>query len=383
MRLHVEPTRRRGARGRARLRVIVAGGALLLGVVLAIRGDKAEPLRERSADYVYSPAFSPDGRTLAVQWVREDGSGLDLELITVADGGAVASATQPWQPFPWGNPLRDNTMSPDGSRILVQRRLPVSQQPEGTTGHRLMAYDVSEEKWHVVLADADINSIDTPWSPEGERLLATCYSHDPEGWLPVLTILDLKGAVRHPLLKRPGRPFGSTGWAARWSPDGQSVHALDQEWRIVTLAPGRKPVKSKYVIEDPHIARFSPDCHRIAWIRKPQSGTQDELWVLDLATGRKTRLLSPAQLKAESVGPWFAWSPDGDFIATIAHRPVGDSLCVVDTETGDARERGWGGTWVFTDVAWSPDGQQLAIVGGEGTTAKDFHSAVWVVEPPQ
>lgn len=110
---------------------------------------------------------------------------------------------------------------------------------------------------------------------------------------------------------------------------------------------------------------FSPDSSRVAVAigRSGNGGTNGEVTVIDVLTGQELYALNP---NGEDRFYDVAYSPDGQHIALAGN---GD-IYVVNTSTGAA-------TWTFTNpaaavnaVAWSPDGNYISMCGAwEGSSA--------------
>ena len=106
-------------------------------------------------------------------------------------------------------------------------------------------------------------------------------------------------------------------------------------------------------------ATFSPDGSRLAVVS--DGGSQD-IWVFDVATGRRTTITSDAFQDRAPI-----WSPDG---ARIAYVSVRDNVPVIyqrpSAGTGDEEllyRHGSGGSIVLTD--WSPDGRFICYWSGD------------------
>lgn len=115
----------------------------------------------------------------------------------------------------------------------------------------------------------------------------------------------------------------------------------------------------------------SPDGKRVAYVHKAGPDQRGgELWVLDVASGAKHRLVDPAALTPTFEGEDNAgaevprWSPAGDRIAFLKSTFGGGGfLLTAAADTGAVtapREP------LFSDFgyAWSPDGKRIAWVGG-------------------
>ncbi len=114
-----------------------------------------------------------------------------------------------------------------------------------------------------------------------------------------------------------------------------------------------------------NVVEFSPDSARVAVAigRSGNGGTNGEVTVIDVITGQELYALNP---NGEDRFYDLAYSPDGQHIALAGN---GD-IYIVNTSTGAA-------TWTFNNppaavnaIAWSPDGNFISMCGGwEGSSA--------------
>ena len=102
---------------------------------------------------------------------------------------------------------------------------------------------------------------------------------------------------------------------------------------------------------------WSPDGKNLAFVRG------GDLWIRSMESGSSKKLIEPAHAGGNR-SP--VWSPDGRRIAYLAGRSGYSQVGVVDLETGQVtpitysqRDHG--------DVAWSPDGSELAFVQSDET----------------
>ena len=115
----------------------------------------------------------------------------------------------------------------------------------------------------------------------------------------------------------------------------------------------------------------SPDATRVAYVHKTDADRPGgELWVLDVASGEKRRLVDPAALVPRFDGEDQAgveaprWSPSGERIAFLKSTLGGGGfLLTAAADTGAVTAPP---EPLFADFgyAWSPDGTRIAWVGG-------------------
>jgi eukaryotic-like serine/threonine-protein kinase len=107
--------------------------------------------------------------------------------------------------------------------------------------------------------------------------------------------------------------------------------------------------------------RVSPDRNRLAVVRSdPKTGTND-VWVLDIATGKDIRITNDSHPDNAPV-----WSPDGKYLAYVSTRESYSSIYRKAADgTGEAEHlfRYTPGAFIgLTD--WSPDGKYLTFFTG-------------------
>jgi Tol biopolymer transport system component len=159
-----------------------------------------------------------------------------------------------------------------------------------------------------------------------------------------------------------------------WSPDGRRIVLTSRpaanECSIcaagdlyITDADGRNRRRLTETPDDETDPDWSPDSSRIAAAAALGKGPRN-VYLYDVTTGAGTRL---------SAGFAPAWSPDGSQLAVLRNLP-GERLDVrlVDPVSGgDGRlllsstSLGWNGN----DVAWRPDGKELALATNNGLYA--------------
>ncbi|HEX2382436.1 MAG TPA: hypothetical protein VHI95_07365 [Acidimicrobiales bacterium] len=147
----------------------------------------------------------------------------------------------------------------------------------------------------------------------------------------------------------------------RWSPAGNlfAIQTVPFGTIIVMAADGSDP---RVVATDAFLGEFSPDGGRLALVR--EAGGNDDIWIVDLATGALTPTVTFA---VEGFTSHLAWSPDGTRLAFDRTDCPGGTGCsepqlIVVDAGGTARNT----VAVGTDPSWSPDSLQLAFSGPLG-----------------
>jgi Tol biopolymer transport system component len=130
----------------------------------------------------------------------------------------------------------------------------------------------------------------------------------------------------------------------------------------------------------PDVADFgdielSPDRTKLAAaVLNDQTGRR-ELWIYDVATGKKTRVDN-----STADENWLIWSPDGSRVVYNSQRGRGLDLYGRDL-AGDPKE-----TLIAIDeergqwpVSWSPDGKNLLVVTSKPTSTAIPDNDIWVL----
>jgi dipeptidyl aminopeptidase/acylaminoacyl peptidase len=301
------------------------------------------------------PHWSPDGRWLAY---LESFDGRGDVMLAPADGGPVRRLTadpgaQPTASYGGGilNWLDAETVifvAPDGQL----RALPIhggpAKQVTRLTG-RISAPAASPDgRWIACMAT----------SRESQHIVVV----DPTGEEWPRRVSREGDFVFDPTLANDG----SVAWQ-EWSVpdmawDASRVWLLTPDGRRRVVDGGRDGDEEPVSAIQP---RFSPDGTTLAYL-SDRTGWWN-LWLYDLANGQRRQVThDEAELGGPTWGPGgmrFAWSPDGQQIAIIRTENGFSGLLLVDAASGGSRPLGPQDGSVQA-VAWSPKGDRLAVIWG-------------------
>ena len=270
-----------GTPGVAATEIIYAAAGRLWRVAPDGQGLAAVPAAGRP---VYSPAWSPDGRSIA--YTAFVPSGRPIVLQDLASGSReIVPGTE------YGVNITPE-FSPDG------RRLAYAHGDENGTD--LYLFDVARKCCVSRLTVGRYyDNLSPSWSPDGQRLAFV----STRAGQPQLYLMAADGSGQEALARF---DYGATGQSngPEWSPDGQSV-AFHREVggvpQVFVVDVGTRAVRQitgEGRNEDP---TWAPDGRHLAFVSS--RGGARQLWVVDLETGRMRPIANTggAQLPA--------WSP--------------------------------------------------------------------------
>jgi RNA polymerase sigma factor (sigma-70 family) len=302
----------------------------------------------RDARFSFHVALSPDGKTLAA-------TGLDtfIHLWDTATGKELrttAEAKNPAAVF----------FSPDG-KTLISR---------STGGHQVQVWDLATGKETLTIEKAPQRSgapfglAEMAVSPDGKTLAAATT----EGARPAKTLVTLYNLATGKEMRTTSQNTRGYYWASmRFSPDGQIIawESDDGAVNLYDAATGNelRQIKCRY---PGYVAfAFVPDGKTLL-TRQP---TESALRVWDVATGKQVRVLCEAPQPGDGNPTMYygrvrlAVSRDGKTAAVT----VGQSLQLIDLESGEARPSLAGHANVLLSVQYIAGGKELLTRSWEGS----------------
>lgn len=245
---------------------------------------------------------------------------------------------------------RQASISPDGKWVAV-----AGDGPEGSGIYLAATSGAAPKLW--LQGNAPV------WFPDSQRIV---FSRETDLWtasvgsVTAVQVTKDKDNERAPAVSPDGRTIAF--YSSRSSHQDIWVVPADGS------APSKQLTQAAMAEDDPRFSpAWSPDSRHIAYISNKTDYWNDDVWVIDVASG-KPRQLSKSLMAASTP----AWSPDGRHIALLGNAKSGywyedlQDIWVLDTGTG--AERTVKMQVVATDslhnlpVLWSGDGSQLFFV---------------------
>jgi Tol biopolymer transport system component len=296
----------------------IAFGSARIYIVPALGGRVRRLTR---GPFDSSPAWSPDGRTIA--FVRSDLNGVmqSLELVSAS-----------------GRRLR---------RLFGGRDVDMGRTPQWSPSGRLLAFEARSSVYVVRVRDRAVSRLrrtgDWPtWSPDGRRIAFTAGSG--------VYVMNADGSrVRRVKIER-GFEFGD---GPVWSPDGStlvySLTLLRSDFEIFAVgADGSRLRQLTRNSAQDWMPAWSPRRQQVAFVRR------GSVWVMGADGSGPRRLFR---------GTEPSWSPDGTQLAFTG----GGGISIRAVSHGPALRIAAG-----YSPAWSPAGGEVAFVRDTRLLAVDL-----------
>jgi Tol biopolymer transport system component len=281
-----------------------SAGIVAIAAVLASGGSAHAAPASSFGD----PAWSPNGKLIALSSSRDDATRFPDIYVMRADGTGLRRVTNGQSDCPSSDPCGHGmpTWSPNGERLAFQAYAYIDAiDLDGT--HR-------DVLWNRVTANG--GACCPAWSPNGRRIAFT-YRANSEGAGGQIWLVNADSIGKRLLVKPPHAPIAFT--YPTWSPDGKRVAFV-------------------YAIE-PHAPKYGSSTGLIGVVRAD-------------GRGRVTKLKAGGD-------PWQpAWSHDGRRIAFADHLRW---VAVLGLRTHHVRRLRRG-----TKPSWSPNDRQIAFEGPRG-----------------
>jgi len=305
-----------------------------------------------------SPAWSPDGRTIAFLRLVSD-STAEVLLISALAGGAERRVAEIVAPDPVYQDLRLLAWSPDGKWLALSE----AQSTYGDSGLFLFSLETGIKR-RLTLPPAGYDDFDAAFSPDGTRLLFVRHSGNAASDVYLLEFtreLQPRGEPRRltydhrrtsgPVWTRDGRHLFLT----RYGLPGR--HSL---WKISLTNPIR--LEPLPIPEDHAFAlALSAGGDRLIYTRETEN---TNIWAVDVAVSPPTKNTTSAPRpwmtsSREDVSPSF--SPDGQQVAFQSSRSGWSEIWMADRDGSHVRQM----TELRGSVAgfphWSPDGKLIVF----------------------
>lgn len=330
-----------------------------------IGGVKSRNLTSGSHSDNFQPAFAPDGRHVAFRSSRDGGG---VFVLDTASGSVRRLANFGYHPA-W---------SPDGKRLAISSE--TFQEPAefaAARRSRIFILDAQSGASRAVTAP-NLDAVQPTWSPNGRRI--AYWGANSGGEINVWTVaVDGAAADLRPVAVTSDH---WTDWSPAWSPDGKYLYFSSDRagtmnlWRVRIDQSGGETLGAPEPLTTPSSnsgwISFARDGHRLAYARRL---TYSKLYrqgfdpVQVALTGTAKELTSGERRIREP-----AISPDGAWVAARVQDPQSD--LVLMRPDGSQMTRLTNDAFFDRLPRWSPDGRSIVFQSNRGG---EF--GLWLIQP--
>ena len=304
---------------------------------------------------VESPAWSPDGKTIAFAaqpWHGGLLADLELYMINVDGSGLTRLTYRDGDDF---NP----TWSPDGSKLAFESLLPVDRQYYVTPDIYVMV-DFAPNQ--LPLTDNAYSDVVPAWSPDGTRI---AYVSARISWASTL-VEDFDIYVRNSDGSGTKQLTANDGPDSRpaWSPDGTRIAYVsdyDGDEDLYTINADGTGIERLTNNDHPDSRpTWSPDGTRIAYVSL-HNGRHTDIFLMNADGSDIVQLTAHGDSETSHYYGAPSWSPDGTRIAYVSalhgrfqrHVMNSDGTQTVTADVENCPN--------YDAAAWSPDSTSIAF----------------------